>query len=133
MTNNSPFQPTLGELVGTLTQQLTNLIKGEIELVKAQVAEKGQKFGIGIGLFVGAGVMAFFAFAVLITTVILALANAVPAWLAALIVAVALLILAALLAFVGKRSIDKANEVEVSSPVASVKADIEIVKEGFTS
>ncbi len=133
MTNNSPFQPTLGELVGTLTQQLTNLIKGEIELVKAQVAEKGQKFGIGIGLFVGAGVMAFFAFAVLITTVILALANAVPAWLAALIVAVALLILAALLAFVGKKSIDKANEVEVSSPVASVKADIEIVKEGFTS
>lgn len=133
MTNNSPFQPTLGELVGTLTQQLTNLIKGEIELVKAQVAEKGQKFGIGIGLFVGAGVMAFFALAVLITTVILALANAVPAWLAALIVAVALLILAALLAFVGKKSIDKANEVEVSSPVASVKADIEIVKEGFTS
>ncbi len=133
MTNNSPFQPTLGELVGTRTQQLTNLIKGEIALVKAQVAEKGQKFGIGIGLFVGAGVMAFFAFAVLITTVILALANAVPAWLAALIVAVALLILAALLAFVGKKSIDKANEVEVSSPVASVKADIEIVKEGFTS
>ena len=133
MTNNSPFQPTLGELVGTLTQQLTNLIKGEIELVKAQVAEKGQKFGIGIGLFVGAGVMAFFAFAVLITTVILALANAVPAWLAALIVAVALLLLAGLLAFVGKKAIDKAQEVEVSSPVASVKADIEIVKEGFTS
>lgn len=133
MTNNSPFQPTLGELVGTLTQQLTNLIRGEIDLAKAQVAEKGQKFGIGIGLLVGAGVMAFFAFAVLITTVILALANVVAAWLAALIVALALLLLAALLALVGKKSIDKGKEVEVSSPVAGVKADIDIVKEGFTS
>ena len=132
MAGDNPLQPTLGELIGTLTQQLTSLVKGEVELLKAQVAEKGKSMGTGIGLFVGAGVLAFFAFAVLITTVILALANAVPAWLAALIVGIALILLAAVLAFVAQKQLDKANEVK-PEPVAHLKQDIEIVKERFTS
>lgn len=132
MASDSPLQPTLGELIGTLTQQLTSLVKGEVELLKAQVAEKGKSMGVGIGLFVGAGLMAFFAAAVLITTVILALSNVLPAWLAALIVGVALLLLAGILAFIGKKQLDKAGEVKPDA-VANIKQDIEIVKDGFTS
>lgn len=132
MASDSPLQPTLGELIGTLTQQLTALVKGEVELLKAEVADKGKKMGVGAGLLVGAGLFGFFAFAVLITTAILGLTNVVAPWLAALIVGVALLMIAGLLALVGKKSIDKAKEVH-PEPVAHIKQDIEIVKDGFTS
>jgi hypothetical protein len=132
MASGSPLQPTLGELIASLSQQLTTLVKGEVELAKAQVAEKGKSMGLGIGLFVGAGLFGFFAFAVLVATAVLGLANALPAWLAALIVGVALLLLAGLLAFVGKKALDKAKEVK-PEPVANLKQDIEIVKDGFTS
>lgn len=132
MASGSPLQPTLGELIASLSQQLTTLVKGEVELAKAQVAEKGRSMGLGIGLFVGAGLFGFFAFAVLVATAVLGLANVLPAWLAALIVGVALLLLAGLLAFVGKKALDKAKEVK-PEPVANLKQDIEIVKDGFTS
>lgn len=132
MASGSPLQPTLGELIASLSLQLTTLVKGEVELAKAQVAEKGKSMGLGIGLFVGAGLFGFFAFAVLIATAILGIATALPAWLSALIVGVALLLFAGLLAFVGKKSLDKAKEVK-PEPVANLKQDIEIVKDGFTS
>lgn len=132
MASGSPLQPTLGELIASLSLQLTTLVKGEVELAKAQVAEKGKSMGLGIGLFVGAGLFGFFAFAVLIATAILGIATALPAWLSALIVGVALLLLAGLLAFVGKKALDKAKEVK-PEPVANLKQDIEIVKDGFTS
>ncbi|PWD51761.1 hypothetical protein C8046_15010 [Serinibacter arcticus] len=132
MASGSPLQPTLGELIASLTQQLTELVKGEVELLKAQVAEKGKSMGMGIGLFVGAGLFAFFALGVLISAAVLGLANVVAPWLAAVIVGVALLLLAGLLAFVGKKSLDKAKEVK-PDPVTHLKQDIEIVKDGFTS
>lgn len=132
MASGSPLQPTLGELIASLSLQLTTLVKGEVELAKAQVAEKGKSMGLGIGLFVGAGLFGFFAFAVLIATAILGIATALPAWLSALIVGVALLLFAGLLAFVGKKALDKAKEVK-PEPVANLKQDIEIVKDGFTS
>ncbi|TGO05613.1 phage holin family protein [Serinibacter arcticus] len=132
MASGSPLQPTLGELIASLSLQLTTLVKGEVELAKAQVAEKGKSMGLGIGLFVGAGLFGFFAFAVLIATAVLGIATALPAWLSALIVGVALLLFAGLLAFVGKKSLDKAKEVK-PEPVANLKQDIEIVKDGFTS
>ena len=77
-------RPSIGELVSTLSEKLSALIRDEIRLAKAEMAEKARNAGIGIGLFVGAGVFAFFGFAVLIATAVLGLAEAMPAWLAAL-------------------------------------------------
>ena len=132
MASGSPLQPTLGELIASLSQQLTSLVKGEVELAKAQAAEKGKAMGMGVALFVVAGLLGFFALAVLIAAAVLGLANVLPAWLAAIAVAVALLLFAGVLAFVGKKALDKAKEVK-PEPVAHLKQDIEIVKDGFTS
>lgn len=130
MTSNSPLQPTLGELFATLTQQLQSLLRGEVALLKAQVKEKGQKMGLGIGLFVGAAVFAGVAGLVLVATAILALALVLPAWLAALIVAVAFLLIAAVLGLVGKKQLDAANEVKPAIK-ENIQQDITIVKEGL--
>src|SRR3954447_9247497 len=82
--------PTLGALVHDMTQQMSTLVRDEMRLAQAEMTEKGKKAGIGIGLFSAAGLLAFFGLATVIATVVLALALVMPAWLAALIVAVVL-------------------------------------------
>lgn len=128
----SPLQPTVGELLATMTTQVSTLIKDEIELVKTQLAEKGKLLGVGVGLFVGAALFGFLALLVLITTAILALALVLPAWAAALIIAVVLLLVAGALAFIGKKQLDAGNQINPDIG-ANVKQDIEVVKEGLQS
>jgi len=121
----------VGELFSRLSAQTSDLVRGEIELAKAELSQKAKASGIGIGLFAAAGLLSFFAFAVLITTAILGLANAVPAWLAALIVAFVLLILAGILAFVGKRSLDSASATVHAKD--NVTKDVDVIKKGLRS
>ncbi len=68
--------PTLGAIVNQLTTQVPELIRSEIRLAQAEVTEKGKRVGIGIGMFSGAGLMAFFGFGTLLATIILALSLA---------------------------------------------------------
>lgn len=126
----SPLQPTVGELLATATTQFSTLVKDEIELVKTQLADKGKKMGMGIGLFVGAALMGFFALCVLIATAIIALDLVLPTWAAALIVAGVLLLIAGVLAMVGKKSLDASNEIQ-PDVAGNVKQDIDVVKEGL--
>ena len=71
-----------------LSTQIPDLIRSEIRLAQAEVAEKGKRAGIGIGMFSVAGLLGFFGFAVLLATFVLLLDLVLPAWAAALIVAV---------------------------------------------
>lgn len=127
--SQNPLQPTLGELVANLIQQMSALIRGEIDLFKAQLAEKGKRFGIAAGLLAGAGLLALFGLATVIACVVLALAQVLAPWLAALIVAVALFVVAGALAVVAKKQIDAANAIKPEI-VQGIKEDVEIVKEG---
>jgi amino acid transporter len=125
----SETKPSIGELVSLLSEKTSQLVKDEIRLAKAEMADKAKHAGAGVGMFVAAGLFAFFALGTLIACAVLGLANAVPAWLAALIVAVVLLLVAAALGAAGKRMLDRA-----SGPIAvteSVKADVAAVKEGL--
>ena len=71
-------EPTLGALVHELTQQLPELIRSEMRLAQAEVAEKGKRARLGIGMFSAAGLLAFFAFGSLVATAILALTSSSP-------------------------------------------------------
>ena len=84
---------------------------------------------IGAGLFGGAGLFAFFGLAALITTAILLLDLVLPAWLAALIVAVVLFAVAGALALVGKKDVQKGSPPVPTEAIASTKTDIQTVKE----
>ena len=53
-------QPTLGFLVHELSQQVPELIRSELRLAQAEMAEKGKRAGLGIGMFSAAGLLAFF-------------------------------------------------------------------------
>jgi len=120
--------PTLGALVNQLTTQVPDLIRSEIRLAQAEVAEKGKRAGIGIGMFSAAGLLAFFGLATTITTVVLALSLVMDGWLAALIVAVVLFAGAGVLALMGKSKVEEAQPPVPEKAVAGVKEDIATVK-----
>jgi uncharacterized membrane protein YqjE len=120
--------PTLGALVNQLTTEVPELIRSEIRLAQAEMTEKGKRAGIGIGMFSGAGLLAFFGFGSLLATVIMALALVMDAWLAALIVTVVLFIAGAVLALMGKSKVQEATPAMPERAVDGVKEDIATVK-----
>jgi hypothetical protein len=65
----------------------------------------------------------------LIACVILAISEALAAWLSALIVGVALLAVAGAAALVGKSRLQKATPPVPKDAVGSVKADVDVIKE----
>lgn len=119
---------TLGALVHQLTQQVPELIRSEMRLAQAEVAQKGKRAGVGIGMFSVAGLLAFFAFGSLVATAILALSLVVDAWLAALIVALVLLAGAAVAGLVGKNKVVEAGPPAPERAIQGLKEDIATVK-----
>jgi uncharacterized membrane protein YqjE len=118
-----------GELVKDLSNQVSLLARQEIELAKAEMAEKGRRAGLGLGLVAAAGVSALLALGTLTACVVLALDGAMPAWLAALIVALAWSVVAAVLASVGKQKTEQAGTPVPEQTVESVKEDIKWLKD----
>jgi uncharacterized membrane protein YqjE len=124
-----PAQAPTAELVRQSAEQISRLVRDELALAKAEMTEKGKKAGVGAGLLGGGGVVALFGVAALLATVILALAEAMPGWLAALIVTVVLFAAAGVLALLGRRRLQQATPPVPQETVRSVKADIDEVKE----
>src|SRR5215212_245932 len=91
----------IGELLKQLSEETTRLVHQELELAKAELTQKGRQAGQGAGLFGAAGTLGFLAVAALTTCFILALDAVMPAWLAALLVAVVYGAVAAVLAMRG--------------------------------
>jgi uncharacterized membrane protein YqjE len=122
-------EPTLGALVHQLSEEIPELVRSEIRLAQAEVAEKGKRVGLGIGMFSAAGLVAFFGLATLVATAVLALDEALPSWAAALIVAAVLLALAGALAAVGRSKVSSGQPLKPERAVAGVQEDIAILKE----
>ena len=120
---------SLAELVRRLGDELSTLVRDEIRLAQAELAQKGKQAGVGAGMFGGAGMLAFYGVGALIAALTLALSLALEPWLAAVIVGVVLLALAGILALVGKRKVQEAFPPLPQQAVQNVKDDIAVVKE----
>lgn len=123
-------EPATGELINRLTQQSTELIRSEIRLAQAEMTQKAQKAGLGVGLFGGAGIVALYGGGTLIATIVLALSLLLDPWLAALIVTVVLFLVAGVLALVGKRQVGRATPAAPQQTIDNVKQDVATVKRG---
>lgn len=119
---------SLTELTRQLSEQTSRLIHQEIELAKAELTVKGKRAGIGVGMFGGAGAFGFYALGALVATAILALSQAVTAWLAALIVTVVLAAIAGVLALQGKNKVQQATPPVPEQATESVKEDVQWAK-----
>jgi len=118
----------MGALVHDLVEQVPQLIRSEIRLAQAELAEKGKRAGLGIGMFSVAGLLAFFGLSCVIATAVLGLAHAVPAWLSALLVAVALLVGAGIAALVGKKEVAQAIPPAPEHAIEGVREDLATIK-----
>jgi membrane protein len=76
-------------------------------------------------------VLAFYGGAALVAALILGLATVLMPWLAALIVGVAVLGVAGVFAVVGKKQVQRAAPLVPEETTASVKVDINTIKEGM--
>ncbi|CAA9320604.1 MAG: hypothetical protein AVDCRST_MAG34-1413 [uncultured Nocardioidaceae bacterium] len=126
---DSTPEASLGTLVSQLSSQIPELIRSEIRLAQAEVSEKGKRAGIGIGMFSAAGVLALFGIGVLITTAILLLDLVMPAWAAALVVALVLFAVAGIAALLGKRKVAEAAPPTPERALGSIKEDVATVKD----
>jgi uncharacterized membrane protein YqjE len=118
----------IGELLTQLSQETTSLVRQELELAKAEMAQKGKQVGVGAGMFGGAGVTAVLGLAALTAAAIAALDAAMPLWLAALIVGLLWLAVAGVLALQGKRKVQAATPPIPEQTQESVKEDVEWAK-----
>jgi putative superfamily III holin-X len=134
MTTQQPYdhddlrERPLGELLRMLSQETTQLVKQELDLAKAEMQQKGKQAGVGAGFLGGAGVAGLLALGALTACLILALDLAMPAWLAALIVAVIWGIVAAVL---GLRGRDKVSQIAPPVPeqtVETLREDVQWAK-----
>ena len=118
----------VGELLKQLSEQTSTLVRQEMELAKAELTEKGKRAGIGAGMFGGAGLLGLYAMGALTACLILALAEAMDGWLAALIVAAVYGLIAGGLALTGKEQVSRATPPAPEQATASVKEDVEWAK-----
>jgi uncharacterized membrane protein YqjE len=118
----------VGELLRQLADETTTLVRQELELAKAEMAEKGKKAGIGAGMWGAAGVVGLLALGALTAFLILTLDGAVPNWAAALIVAVAYGAIAGVLYMLGKQRVDAAGKPVPEQTIDNVKEDVEWAK-----
>jgi uncharacterized membrane protein YqjE len=118
----------VGELLRELSTQTSTLVRQELELAKAEMAEKGKQAGIGAGMFGGAGLFAVLALAALTTCVIAALATGMDVWLAALIVAAVYAAIAAVLALLVREKTREATPPAPEQAIESTKEDVQWAK-----
>ncbi|MFF3418529.1 phage holin family protein [Streptomyces sp. NPDC002698] len=118
----------VGELVQQASQQLTELVRGEMKLAQAEMKEKGKRYGKSGGLLGGASLAGFLMLQALVASAIAAVTLLLPVWAAALIVTAALGAIAAVLALSGKKQVGKASPPTPQSTIENVKADVAEIK-----
>ena len=118
-----------GELVKTMTEQMSVLVRDEMKLAQLEMTRKGKQAALGAAMFSASGLVAFYGVGCLLACAIIAISGVVAAWLAALIVGVVLFAIAGIAALMGKSRLQRAAPPVPREAVASAKADVEEIKE----
>jgi hypothetical protein len=125
----APQDLSTAALVKQLSEQVSSLMRDELKLARLEMTLKGKAAGTGVGLLGGGGLIALYGVACLIACAVIAIAGAVTAWLAALIVGIALLAAAGIAALIGRSRLQRATPPVPQEATESVKADVEEIKE----
>jgi Putative Actinobacterial Holin-X, holin superfamily III len=120
---------SVAELVKRAASQTAELVRREIQLGQVEVKDKGRRAGKGVGLLGAAGLIAFYGGGAVIAAAVLGLAEAVEPWLSALILGIALLVIAAIVGLIGRRTTTDALPPKPEQTMASVHEDLEHLKE----
>ena len=123
----------IGEVASELTRDISLLVRQEIELAKAEMAQKGRTAVPGLEMIGAAGIAGLMAAGALTAFAVLVLATFLPDWLAALIVGAVLAIAAYVLVMRGKERVEQAGSPIPEQTIETVKEDVEWAKTQATS
>ena len=134
MSTSDPYRPetpsragetrSLGEIVGDISQNMTTLIRQEMDLAKTEFKQEVSRVGKGAGMFGGAGLAGYLTLFFLSFALTFLLDNWMPVELAALIVALIWGAVAAVLAMRGRKEIKEANP-QLPTTQQTLKEDVE--------
>ena len=127
-TENELRERPIGEVAKSLTSDLSLLLRQEIDLAKAEMAEKGRRAAPGLGMFGGAGIVALCAAGALTAFLILVFSTFLPDWAAALVVGAVLATVAYVLIQQGKERVADVGPPVPEQTIETVKEDVEWAK-----
>lgn len=114
-------RPTVGAgpAAQAVATDVSDLIRAEIDLAKAELTTAAQRKGMGAGLLAGAAVMGWLGLQGVLITIGFVIAIWLPGWAAALIVTAVLLLVAAVLALLGR------SRLQTPLPIDRVKSRVQ--------
>jgi hypothetical protein len=118
---------SLGDIVGEIAEDLSRLVRQEIDLAKTEAKQEVTKLGKGAGMLGGAGIAAHLLLLFGSVALMLVLGRAMPLDLAALIVAVVWAIVAAVLAARGRRQLQSFDP-KLETTTQTLKEDVQWAK-----
>ena len=118
----------VSDVLMSLIDQVSLLVRQELRLARAETSEKTHEVTRGLVEVVGGVAVALVALIVLVQALVVAIANYMPAWLAALIVGVVLAIIAFFLVRGGQKTISAEN-IALPKTTESLKRDKDLVME----
>lgn len=120
-------ETSIGDLIGNISNDLSQLFRQEVELAKAELKEEAGKAGKAAGMLGGAGFAGYLAVVLLSFALVFALANIMDAGWAALIVAVIWGVIGAVLYTTGRKKLKDVDPVPHRT-VDTIKEDAQWLK-----
>ncbi|MFF0988979.1 phage holin family protein [Kocuria nitroreducens] len=128
--HSDPGTASILDVVKVFARLLPKQLKDEAQLAKLELTEKAKTLGKGAAFVVVGLVFLLLATIALVGAAIAGLSQIMPAWLAALLLAVLFLIILAVAALIGVSTIKKALPLVPRKAVFGTKYDLGVVKEG---
>jgi hypothetical protein len=124
-------EPSLGDLFSNLTAETAALVRQEAALAQVELTNKAAAVGKDVGYLVVGGAVGYAALLVLLAAVVMILANVVPMWASALIVAV---VVGAVAFFLISSALAALRKIELTprETVESIKEDAKWLKNQVT-
>ncbi len=113
-----------------VAEHAREFVRLEIELATAELKKKAAALGTGLGLMVGAAVLAFLALTFGLLAAAAGLATTLPVWASLLIVCGALVLITAILVFVGYRMLQKGTKPMPEQAVEEARLTGEALRNG---
>jgi hypothetical protein len=118
---------SIGELIGNISNDVSQLFRQEVELAKAEVKEEAAEAGKAAGMLGGAGFAGYMVALLLTLAAMFGLGNVMDLGWAALIIAVVWAAVAAILFIIGRRKLRTVSPVPHQT-VQTLKEDAQWLK-----
>lgn len=115
-------------LITDVPHLISQLIRAEIELLKAELVSKLKAVGIGLGLFVISLSLILLALLLLIFAGVFALSLVLPLWGATLVVAGVVILVAIVVAGIGAAVMSRSKSPLPNETVESIREDIRVIR-----